>query len=218
MPQIELTAADGTPLEGRLVQPDDPHGGVAVVCHPHPEHGGSMGSWMVPVLQRALVDDGWTALTFNFRGVGDSGGSFGGGLDELADVAGAVDRVLEGAGPDAPVLLVGWSFGAHVSLRHALDDKRVRGWGGIGLPAGENPEFEVPELDLTPLGAWPARKLFVHGSEDQFTSLDEIQRVVDATAEPKRLYVVEGGDHFLAGHGDVLGEQTRELGREVREG
>lgn len=218
MPEIDFAAADGVRLEGRLERPDEGHGGVAVVCHPHPEHGGSMGSWMIPVLQRALVDDGWLALAFNFRGVGGSGGSFGGGADELADVAGAVDRVREESEDDAPVLVVGWSFGAHVSLRHAVSDDRLGGWVGIGLPAGSSQPFEIPELDLSPLGSWDAHKLFVHGSEDQFTSIDEIQQVVDASAEPKRLEVIDGGDHFLAGHGDVLSEQTRELGRAVLEG
>lgn len=213
MPLIEFAASDGTRLEGRLTTPTDPHGGVAVVCHPHPRFGGSMDSWMVPVLQRALVTDGWVGLRFNFRGVGGSGGNHGGGEPELLDVRAAAERVREeGAGP---LLLVGWSFGALVSLRYAADDERVAGWVGVGLTAAPSGSEEAP-LDREPLGQFERPKLFIHGTRDTFTSVEEIERVVAAAAEPKRLHLVPGGDHFLAAHGDVLSEQVRAFGRELR--
>lgn len=106
MPQVEFPAADGLRLEGNLSPPNEPNGGAAVICHPHSQHGGSMDSWMMPVLQRALVADGWLALRFNFRGVGASEGSYDKGEGELKDVAGAVDYLLEEAG-DRATLLVG---------------------------------------------------------------------------------------------------------------
>lgn len=212
MPLIEFAASDGTRLEGRLTTPTDARGGVAVVCHPHPRFGGSMDSWMMPVLQRALVTDGWVGLRFNFRGVGGSGGSHGGGEPELLDVRAAVERVREeGTGP---LLLVGWSFGAVVSLRYAVDDERVAGWVGVGLTAASGSE-EAP-LDREPLGQFERPKLFIHGTRDRFTSVEEIERVVAAAAEPKRLHLVPGGDHFLAAHGDVLSEQLQAFGRELR--
>lgn len=169
---------------------------------------------MMPVLQRALVDVGWLALRFNFRGVGNSEGSYEKGQGELQGVAGAVDFVLEQAGDDTTLLVGGWSFGAHMTLRYALGDKRVAGWFGVGLPYRKR-EIDVPELDLESLARWTVPKLFVHGSADQIASVEEIQEVVDAAREPKRLRIVDGGDHFLAAHGDVLGEELRSFGRVV---
>lgn len=214
MPSVTFAATDGIRLEGRLTRPSEPHGGAAVLCHPHPRHGGSMDSWMLPIIQRTLVADGWIGLRFDFRGVGGSGGTYGRGVDELHDVAGAVDFAIAQAPPDPALMLLGWSFGALMSLRHATGDGRCRGWVGIGVPYRAR-EVEMPDLDVEALSRWTVPKLFIHGDQDQFTPIALLQEVVDAAAEPKRLYVIAGGDHYLAGRGDVLGNQAVEFGRDV---
>lgn len=213
MADIRFPASDGIELAGDLRFPEDAdeHGGVAVVCHPHPSFGGSMESWMLPVLQSALVSEGWVALRFDFRGVGGSDGQHGTGEGEVADVAGAVDRLLEHG--DAPLLLVGWSFGAAVSLRHAVDDPRVDGWLGVSLPAAT---ADVDDGLLGRLADWTVPKLFVHGSGDRITSVDEIRSIVDRAAEPKGLTVVEGGDHLLIAHADELTRAVVRFSRELR--
>ncbi len=211
MARVAFNAADGTRLEGDLVH-SERGTGVAVLCPPHPRHGGSMDSWMMPVLQRALLEDGWTSLRFNFREVG---GPAGAPAVELLDLAAAVDEVLRTCAK-APLLLVGWSFGAHVALRYALDDHRVNGWAGIGLLYRAS-EVALPEIDLPRLGAWRVPKLFVHGSNDDLTTVEQLRELVDRAAEPKHLRVIEGGDHFLAAHGDVLAQEVQSFGREVQE-
>ncbi len=214
MPQIEFQATDGVQLEGNLSSPDDSNAGAAILCHPHSQHGGSMDSWMMPVLQRVLVSDGWLALRFNFRGVGRSEGSYDKGEGELKDVAGAVDYLLEQAGPQPTLLVGGWSFGAHTTLRYALRDERVAGWFGVGLPY-QTREIEVPELSLDDLGRWTVPKLFLHGSRDEIARPERIEELVAAAGEPKRLRIVEGGDHFLAAHGDELADELRSFARIV---
>ncbi len=214
MPQVEFPAADGTRLEGDLSSPGESNGGAAVICHPHPQHGGSMDSWMMPVMQRVLVRDGWLALRFNFRGVGRSEGSYEKGEGELKDVAGAVDYLLAQADGRPTLLVGGWSFGAHTTLRYALDDDRVAGWFGVGLPY-QTREIEVPELSLDALARWTIPKLFVHGSRDEIASVEKVKRLVESTGEPKRLRIVEGGDHFLAAHGDELAEELGSFARIV---
>jgi uncharacterized protein len=208
LPRIEFAASDGTALEGTLTIPDGEPAGAAVVCHPHPEYGGSMDSWMMPVLHRAVVGAGWVGLRFNFRGVGRSAGSFGGGEDELEDVAGAIDRALEEVGPAGSLLLGGWSFGAQVTLRQALEDERVSGWFGVALPLPLGYNAGAPD-DLERLARWSVPKLFVHGTRDQLTPSADIEELVAAAADPKQLRLIEGGDHFLAQHGDVLAEEVR---------
>lgn len=214
MATIRFPSADGIELAGDLRFPEDAeeHGGVAVLCHPHPSFGGSMESWMLPVLQSALVSEGWVALRFDFRGVGGSGGQHGAGDGEVADVAGAVDRVLE-HGED-PLLLIGWSFGATVSLRHAVADARVDGWVGVGLPVATD---EVDDELIGALGGWRTPKLFVHGTGDRVTSVDEIRSIAEVAAEPKHLTVIEGGDHFLMAHADELTDAVVRFSRELRD-
>ncbi len=213
MATIRFPSSDGIELTGDLRFPEDAdeHGGVAVVCHPHASFGGSMESWMIPVLQSALVSEGWMALRFDFRGVGESDGQHGVGDGEVADVAGAVDRVLEHG--QGPLLLIGCSFGAAVSLRHAVDDARVDGWVGVGLPVATE---EVDDDLLGALGEWTIPKLFVHGSGDQITPVEEIRSVVDGAAEPKDLTVIDGADHFLMAHADELTRAVVGFSRQLR--
>ncbi|MFN2556148.1 MAG: alpha/beta hydrolase [Nitriliruptorales bacterium] len=214
MPQVAFPATDGVRLEGDLSSPDESNGGVAVICHPHSQHGGSMDSWMMPVMQRVLVSDGWLALRFNFRGVGQSEGSYEQGEGELKDVAGAVNYLLEQAEGRSTLIVGGWSFGAHTTLRYALNDERVAGWFGVGLPY-QTREIEVPDLDVDALARWTVPKLFLHGSSDEIASVDKLEQLVETAGEPKRLRIVEGGDHFLAAHGDELTEELRSFARNV---
>src|SRR5262245_31398580 len=112
---IMFTSADGLALEGRLSIPDNADAlGAVVLCHPHPQYGGSMSSRLIPALQRVLVAAGWAALRFNFRGVGRSEGSYDGGSGEVGDVLGALARVRTVV-PE-PAAVVGWSFGGLVGL------------------------------------------------------------------------------------------------------
>lgn len=212
---MTFTTADGRSLHGDLVRPEGEPVGAAIVCHPHPAGGGTMDSWMIPVIQRALVGEGWLALRFDFRGVRGSEGSPGDGTDEVRDVAAALDLVTREV--DGPVLLAGWSFGANVSLRAALEDERVDGWLGVGTVLGGG-ELGLPEIDASAVAGWARPVRFVHGSVDAITPLAAIRELVDAAGlGPDVLHVVEGGDHFLAPYGDVLRQQARELAGQVRE-
>lgn len=220
---VRFEATDGTDLEGVLHEPDGSRRGVAVVCHPHPQFGGSMDTWMPPVLQRALTDDGWVTLRFNFRGVGLSEGSFDGGRGEVEDVVGAIGFLLEHVGDAAaPVFLTGWSFGALTSLAAALQDQRVAGWAGVAPPVGmldQDGERDVPlpHLDRDALAGWSRPSLWIIGSRDQFTSVDQLERVAADAGEHARVEVLDG-DHFLLGRGDDLGGLVAEQARRVSGG
>ena len=217
MPIVRFRTSDGVGLEGRLTTPTEPTGGGVVVCHPHPQHGGSMESWMPPVLQRALVSDGWTGLRFNFRGVDGSGGTYGGGIDELLDVEAAVARVRDEVAATAPILVGGWSFGANVSLRFGLSRADVSGWFGVALPLGVD-ERPLPEIDRSALSTWSLPKLFIHGSRDDVAPLERAREVFEATAEPKRFHVVDGGNHYMPSRADEIAATLRTFAREVLTG
>ncbi|HJR19129.1 MAG TPA: alpha/beta fold hydrolase [Actinomycetota bacterium] len=199
---IFFTSADGLTLEGRLATPEGPplKGGV-VLCHPHPQYGGSMSSKLIPALQRALLAAGWAALRFNFRGVGRSEGSFDDGVGEVADVRGALARVREAVAE--PAAVVGWSFGALVALNAVADDPGVAAYVGVAPPvrAAFEGTFILPQVSA--LDAWKARALLVGGTTDPFCRPDDL-RALAGQLPSADVRVVEGADHFFSDHTDEL--------------
>lgn len=89
---------------------------VAVICHPHPLHQGTMNNKVIHTLSRAFYHKGIHAVRFNFRGVGKSEGQFGHSEGEVADLMAVlawVDTVL----PQTPLYLAGFSFGAYIAAK-----------------------------------------------------------------------------------------------------
>ena len=132
--QVRFDTEDGVSLEAEIRHPDGAAKGSAVICHAHPRHGGSKDHPVLWSLRIELARRGFVVVSFNFRGVMGSGGSFGGGEAEVLDVRAAVGRIRQDA--LGPTVVTGWSFGAHVALREALDDGRVAALALLGLPLG----------------------------------------------------------------------------------
>lgn len=91
---------------------------AAVICHPHPLHGGTMHNKVVHTLARTFTALGVACVRFNFRGVGQSEGHFADGVGEADDCV-AVANWLSGEHPGLPLWLAGFSFGGGVALRAA---------------------------------------------------------------------------------------------------
>src|SRR5437667_3009574 len=115
MEPVTFTTEDGIRLEGELRRPDRAPRGAAVLCHPHPRHGGSKGRPLLWAIRIGLASSGFTVLSFNFRGVMGSEGEYGGGEQEVKDVEAAVGLARNEA--DGLLFVCGWSFGANVALR-----------------------------------------------------------------------------------------------------
>ncbi|MBI5014151.1 MAG: alpha/beta fold hydrolase [Deltaproteobacteria bacterium] len=165
----------------------------AVVCHPHPLHGGDQHNNVVDGVRRALAGRDWAVLTFNFRGVGRSDGEHGGGAGEVKDVEAAARFLSTTSGvPAERLLLVGYSFGAWVTSRAACRGARA---GAVALVA--------PPLAAYPLeeeaDGYPGPVLAVVGSEDSYCPADLFQAWVDRIPGPKEASVLSGADHFLRG-------------------
>ena len=88
---------------------------LAVLCHPHPQYGGTMHDAVLDCAARALGAAGIARLRFNFRGVGRSEGRFDEGVGEVDDVLAILTHGRK-MHPEARVLLVGYSFGAAMAL------------------------------------------------------------------------------------------------------
>lgn len=202
---MTFTTRDGLTLHGDLELPPGASRGAVVLCHPHPLNGGSMQAGLIPILHRALVGAGFTALRFDFRGVGRSEGSFGHGTGEVTDLAAAVAH-LRTAVPDGPLVLVGWSFGAAVALRHLVDHGGADGWLGIALALGLE-EHGIPGVRAEEIKGLTVPLRFVHGTADDIAPLYRV-RALTALTEPAALEAIDGGDHFLRDHVDEVTDLT----------
>jgi alpha/beta superfamily hydrolase len=199
---IFFTSGDGLQLEGRLAAPDGakPKGGM-VLCHPHPQFGGSMSSKLIPAMQRAFLAAGWAALRFNFRGVGRSEGTFEGGVGEVSDVLGALQRLRLDV-PE-PTAVVGWSFGSLVAMNAVAEDGHVDSFVGIAPPvrAAFEEKFELPPA--ADLGDWKVRSLFVCGTADPFCRPADLKAFA-ARVPSAEVRVIDGADHFFSEQLDDL--------------
>ena len=168
--------------------------GVAIIAHPHPLFGGTMDNKVVQTLARAFVQCGWTAVRFNFRGVGGSAGVHDAGRGELDDLLAVVRQVA----PEGPLALAGFSFGAFVTS-HALatlwHEGRVQKAVLVGTAASR---FEVAPV---PPEAH-AHTLVVHGEQDDTVPLAAVMDWARPQILP--VTVVPGGGHFFHGQLPLL--------------
>jgi alpha/beta superfamily hydrolase len=121
--QLRITSRDGLELEAELDEPEAPPAAV-VVCHPHPQMGGTMDAPLLVALRDELFGRGYAVLRFNFRGIGRSQGEPSTGRAEVADAEGAVDA-MRGRHGELPLALMGWSFGAAVAVRTCARDPEI---------------------------------------------------------------------------------------------
>lgn len=196
MEAVTFSTDDGVRLEGEIRLPDEAPRGSAVLCHPHPKQGGSKDHPILWSLRNELAGKrGLAVLGFNFRGVMGSGGTYGGGRDEIHDVRAAIGRVREEA-PEVPTVSCGWSFGASVALREALDDSRVAALVLIGMPLRPN-DLTIPPLPReTELRRLRRPALVLAGDHDQYCPVDDVTEFA-ASLPRGRLHIVEGADHYL---------------------
>ena len=191
--EIEVGAVT---LEARLAAPSAPTGGVAL-CHPHPLYGGDMDNPVVVRAAEVCRDAGLATLRFNFRGVGESGGTHGGGEGERQDVLGALAFLEKALGPAAPLGVVGFSFGAWVGGRVACSHDRVGRMVLIAPP--------LSFYDFGFLGVCPKTLLLVAGSRDPYCPREEFEALA-AGIPGVQARVIEGADHFFFGKLYPLGE------------
>lgn len=174
---------------------------VAVLTHPHPLYGGDKDNIVPASLARTLPAHDVATLRFDFRGVGGSTGSHGGGEDEVADVVGAIDAAAA-AFPGVPLIGVGYSFGADVLL--AVDDSRLAAVVAVAPP------LAVLSSERLAASRGSAPTLLLSPAHDQFRPAAE---ATSATSGWPDTTVVEipGADHFMAGATSFVTERVVEV-------
>ncbi|MBS0448961.1 MAG: alpha/beta fold hydrolase [Proteobacteria bacterium] len=180
------TAGPAGSLECALDAPDGSPRGVAVICHPHPQGGGTLDNKVVQTLARAVLQLGWRSVRFNFRGVGGSAGAFDEGIGEVDDAL-AVIAAQRAAGE--PLLLAGFSFGAYVAATAAgrlAEADRPRRMVLVG-----------PSTQRQAMPAVPADSIVIHGEVDDVAPLASTLDWARSQALP--VIVFPGVGHFFHG-------------------
>ena len=197
MEAVTFTTEDGVRIEGELRLPDVEAKGTAVLCHAHPRHGGSKDHPLLWAIRNDLAAArGLAVLGFNFRGTMGSAGTYGGGRDELRDTNAAIGFIRRRVDDGVPTIVIGWSFGASVAIREALDDRRVAALALVGIPLRPS-DLVLPQLpDPTDLRLFTRPALLLAGEHDEYCPSEDL-RTYAAALPRAEVEIIEGTDHFF---------------------
>ncbi|MDQ7050630.1 MAG: alpha/beta hydrolase [Enterobacterales bacterium] len=165
---------------------------MAVCCHPHPQHGGAMGTKVIYTAARSLAGLGIPSLRFNFRGVGQSEGRFDEGKGEQQDLIAAVAWMRQQY-PEHDLLLAGFSFGAYISALQATHLK-AKGLILIAPPVGR--------MDFSTITKAAPTSLIIQGDEDELVEVEAVKRWVKTLSTPVEFQIFAKASHFF--HGRLL--------------
>jgi uncharacterized protein len=183
-------------LEALLEEPEEQEPrAAALVCHPHPQHGGTMHNKVVYRIARGLRKAGYVVLRFNYRGVNLSEGAYDHGNGETDDARVSLAWLRERY-PDLPFALAGFSFGSRIALRigcSTADARRVLAVGYVANYAGEEA-----------LASCPTLRVFISSTRDEFAPKERLEQMIAAAPQPKRLVFIEAEDHFFKGALDAF--------------
>ena len=199
MPEVIFNGPVGR-LEGRYHHSPQDNAPLALLLHPHPQHGGTMNNKVVYTLYHAFVRRGFSALRFNFRGVGRSQGYFDRGEGELADAAAALDW-LQNYNPNATACWIGgFSFGAWIGMQLLMRRPEIEGFISICPPANL--------YDFSFLAPCPSSGLIIHGDKDAVVPHKDVNTLVEKLKTQKGIVieqkVVQGANHFFDGKVEAL--------------
>lgn len=162
---------------------------IAVNCHPHSLHGGTMTNKVIHTVSRSIAGLGVPSLRFNFRGVGKSEGEYDEGQGEQQDLSAAVDWMRQQY-PETQLLLSGFSFGSFVSAFAASDLSPA-------LLVSVAPPVKRFDFDgfSRPASPW----LVIIGDEDELVDFAEVENWIQSFEEAPEFINMSGASHFFHG-------------------
>ena len=205
--RIESLSIDGPAgkLEALLEEPEDQApAAAALVCHPHPLHGGTMHNKVVYRIARGLRRAGSVVLRFNYRGVNRSQGKYDNGIGEVEDARAALG-VLQSRYPGLPFSLAGFSFGSRIILKLGCEISGPSSLMVVGFPASYQESGD--------LGRCEVPRVFIQSTHDEFCSIPAMESYFAALTGPKELIWVEARDHFFAGALDQFEDAVFQAGQ-----
>lgn len=198
MPEVLINGSVGR-IEARYQPAKERNAPLAIVLHPHPEHGGTMNNKVTYALFRTFADMGFSTLRFNFRGVGRSEGRFDHGEGELSDAATCLDWLQVQNPEPRQCWVAGFSFGAWVCMQLLMRRPELDGFIAVAPPANM--------YDFSFLAPCPVSGLVLQGGRDDVVPKESVQKLTTRLSAQRGLHIdyriIEGADHFF---GNELGE------------
>jgi alpha/beta superfamily hydrolase len=195
MPEVIFNGPEGR-LEGRYHHAREAAAPVALLLHPHPQHGGTMNNKVIYALYQTFVRRGFSVLRFNFRGVGRSQGHFDNGQGELSDAASALDWMQAHNANSPGCWIGGFSFGAWVSMQLMMRRPEIDGFISIAPPASMH--------DFSFLAPCPASGIIIHGDKDNVVPQSSVDKLAQKLQKQKNIEIdyriIKGSDHFFKKH------------------
>ena len=195
MPEVLFAGAAGR-LEGRYSPGKSPTAPLALILHPHPQHGGTMNNKVVYAMYSSFAERDFATLRFNFRGVGKSQGTYDRGEGELSDAASALDW-MQTINPNArSVWVAGFSFGAWIGMQLLMRRPEIESFISVAPPANM--------LDFNFLAPCPASGQIIHGSADEIEPEPFVQKLVTKLSSQRGVKidyrVIPNASHFFGDH------------------
>jgi len=199
MPEVIINGPEGR-LEGRYQHNRTPNAPIALILHPHPQHGGTMNNKVVYALYHAFARRGFSVLRFNFRGVGRSQGTFDRGEGELSDAAATLDWLQTFNQGASQCWVAGFSFGAWIGMQLLMRRPEITGFVSIAPPANM--------FDFSFLAPCPSSGLIVQGDRDEIVPPESVDKLVERLKGQRNLHIdhriIKDADHFFHNHIDAL--------------
>jgi hypothetical protein len=192
-------------LEGIIAIPEGKSPFPAVVlCHPHPLYGGDMYDSVISTIAQALLNKGIAAFRFNFRGVGESQGNYGGGKNEQDDTVAAIDYITKRNDIVSDKIgLTGYSFGGGVAFNVALKDDKVNALALVS-PV-------IPDSGWKRLSTYSKPKLLVLGNNDEYFPLVKYEPKIKNALKTHEYAIFPATDHFWTTNKVIMAERLAEF-------
>jgi len=205
MPEVLFTGPAGR-LEGRYSPGKSPTAPLALILHPHPQHGGTMNNKVVYAMYNAFAERDFATLRFNFRGVGRSQGSYDRGEGELSDAASALDWMQSFNANARAVWVAGFSFGAWIGMQLLMRRPEIDTFISIAPPANM--------LDFNFLAPCPTSGLMIHGEADDLVPEATVAKLVHKLSHQRDINIdyriIPGANHFFSEHLDDLTDNVEQ--------
>jgi alpha/beta superfamily hydrolase len=198
-PQAVVIPGPVGKLQAIVEEPESqPYQHFAVLCHLHPLHGGTMTNKIIHTLARTFNECGVPTVRFNYRGVGESEGSYGAGFGETEDALAVVKWAQDRWG-NLTLWLAGVSFGGGVALRAS---QRVATERMVMVAPAIAREAPLENLPTCP---W----LIVQGDADDVVEPRWVSEWVKQILNPPQLIMLPGVGHYFHGKLPELREVVR---------
>lgn len=199
MPEMIINGPLGR-IEARYKPGNSPQAPLALILHPHPEHGGTMNNRVVYHMFQAFAERGFSTMRFNFPGVGRSEGLFDGGEGELSVAASVLDYMQSTNPHFSSCWVAGFSFGSWIAMQLLMRRPEINGYLAVSPPANL--------FDFSFLAPCPASGMIIMGDRDEVVPMEAVDGLISKITRQKGVDVdyrlIEGANHFFDSKTDEL--------------